>query len=178
MAVRRRSSNFRRACPRRRVPEVRVSYRERDSPLREPGDSRADYFREDLRAAGRLAGFLVAVLAAAFIGFFALAFVALAFFALAFFGTAFFVAMTGSTRLPCAGASAVSRKRMTASVSSAVPTWVAPEIRNAGPWYFSACAMAMAFATASSGGRRSLLLSTSQRGLASRSSLNLPSSAT
>ena len=47
------------------------------------------------------------------------------------FGFAFFIA--GSGRLPCAGGSAVSRKRITASVRSEVPACVAPEIRKAGP---------------------------------------------
>ena len=46
---------------------------------------------------------------------------------------AFTVFTTGNTRFPCAGASAVSRKRITASVSSVVPACVAPEIRKAGP---------------------------------------------
>ena len=39
-----------------------------------------------------------------------------------------------------------------------MPACVAPEIRNAGPRYFSARAIATALATASSGGSRSLLL--------------------
>src|SRR6188768_200925 len=67
---------------------------------------------------------------------------------------------------------------ITASERALVPSPVAPDIRNAGPLKRSCRTILPARSRASSAGRRSILFSTSQRGLVPRSALNFFSSPT
>src|SRR5690606_6819028 len=67
---------------------------------------------------------------------------------------------------------------ITARASARVPSPVAAETRNAGPVKPRPCTMEMARARASSGGTRSILFSTSQRGLAASAGSYFSSSAT